>query len=492
MAANHQEIERWGIIELTFNGPALGNPFLDVKFGARFFHRHFSVEVAGFYDGEGKHKVRFSPDMVGEWRYVTISNVPVLDGLKDDFICTPPGAGNHGPVSARDRFHLTYADGTPHFSCGTTCYAWIHQPDELQEQTLQTLKTAPFNKLRMCVFPKHYTYNTNEPPVYPFEWMGDRDWDFTRFNPVFFQRLEKRIGDLLALGIEADVILFHPYDRWGFADMGKENNHRYLRYLIARIAAYRNVWWSLANEYDLMHHQSVADWDDIFRLIQEEDPYQRLRSVHNWIMLEQHDNRQFYDYRKPWVTHCSIQHAHADRVNEWRELYHKPVILDEVCYEGNIPSGWGNLSGQELTRRFWEATARGGYCGHSETYLDEHDVLWWSKGGVLKGSSPARIAFLRRIWEESFSEGLTPLGEISDTCLPSSGKPGEYYLTYFGLRQPGEATFRLPEGMRAVVDVIDTWDMTVTRQPGIHMGTVKVTLPTKPYMAVRILNERRA
>ena len=27
------------------------------------------------------------------------------------------------------------------------------------------------------------------------------------------------------LGIEADIILLHPYDRWGFSKMGTENEN---------------------------------------------------------------------------------------------------------------------------------------------------------------------------------------------------------------------------------------------------------------------------
>ena len=44
----------------------------------------------------------------------------------------------------------------------------VDQPgDAVQEQTLETLKKAPFNKIRMCVFPKDYAYNENEPTL-PF------------------------------------------------------------------------------------------------------------------------------------------------------------------------------------------------------------------------------------------------------------------------------------------------------------------------------------
>src|SRR5262245_60525722 len=96
----------------------------------------------------------------------------------------------------------------------------------------------------MCVFPKRYTYNQNEPLLYPFAGAPLRAWDFTRFNPPFFRHLEKRVGQLRDLGIEANLILFHPYDKghWGFDRMEPAADDRYLRYLIARLAAYRNVW----------------------------------------------------------------------------------------------------------------------------------------------------------------------------------------------------------------------------------------------------------
>ena len=111
--------------------------------------------------------------------------------------------------------------------------------------------------------------------------------------------------ELRALGIQADIILFHPYDRWGFADMGEEADRLYLRYIVARLAAYSNVWWSLANEYNLMHSKPLEAWDRYFELVQQADPYDHLRSIHNWQRLDVHDWEMFYDHSRPWVTHCS-------------------------------------------------------------------------------------------------------------------------------------------------------------------------------------------
>ena len=210
-----EPVERWGVFEVALPGPSTGNPFLDVRLSAQFRYRNRTVGVDGFYDGGGTYRIRFMPDEIGQWSYTTSSNAPALDGKSGTLTVTAPSARNHGPVQVRYTTHFGYEDGTPYVPVGTTCYAWIHQGDKLEEQTLETLRTAPFNKMRMCVFPKSYAYNANEPVFYPFERDASGKNDFTRFNPEFFRHLEKRVRDLEALGIEADLILFHPYDRWG-------------------------------------------------------------------------------------------------------------------------------------------------------------------------------------------------------------------------------------------------------------------------------------
>lgn len=467
-------VEQWDIFEWVMEGPAEGNPFLDVKVSAEFKYQNRVVHINGFYDGDGRFILRHMPDTPGEWHYTTTSNLPELDGQRGSYVCTPAADGNHGPVHVRDTYHFAYGDGTPHFSFGTTCYVWNHQGDALEEQTLETLKHAPFNKMRMCVFPKHYTFNQNEPPFHAFERHSDGSWNFERFQPAFFQHLEKRVKNLRDIGIEADVILFHPYDRWGYSEMPAEVDDRYLRYVVTRLAPFRNIWWSMANEYDLMRSKTMQDWDRFFRIVQESDPYQHLRSVHNC--------REFYDHNKPWVTHCSIQRHDMENVSEWRELYRKPVVVDECAYEGNIPNNWGNITPQEMTHRFWEGCSRGGYVGHGETYLHPEDILWWSKGGVLHGQSPARIQFLREIMEAG--PPLDPVNANWD--LNQSGKGEQYRLIYFGRHRPAYKDIALPEEHEYSIDIIDTWEMTIHRLEGTYSGRCRLHLPAKPHMALRI------
>ncbi|WP_167620399.1 hypothetical protein [Plantibacter flavus] len=92
---------------------------------------------------------------------------------------------SHGPVRV-DGFHFAHADGTRHRPLGTTAYAWTHQPEELQEQTLRALEAAPFTKIRMCVFPKSYLYNANEPETFPFVGSLADGFDHERFDPAYW------------------------------------------------------------------------------------------------------------------------------------------------------------------------------------------------------------------------------------------------------------------------------------------------------------------
>ena len=492
-------VEQWGLFELALPGPTNGNPFLEVRFAARFHQDYDSIEAAGFYDGNGTYRVRFMPQKQGQWRYTTVSDAPELNGKSGGFRATPPSPGNRGPVRVTNTFHFAYGDGRPFKQIGTTCYAWTHQSKALQEQTLKTLAASPFNKIRFCIFPKRYDWNTNEPPLYPFEGKPPRAWDTTRFNSEFFQHLEKRIADLRDLGLEADLILFHPYDEghWGFDRMTPVEDDRYLRYVVSRLAAFRNVWWSLANEYDFMKEKQESDWDRFFQIVAAADPYGHLRSIHN--------GRLLYNHTLPWVTHASIQNGSAvedaGRAVLYRDVYRRPIVLDEVKYEGDIPRRWGNLTPEELVFRFWEGTIAGTYVGHGETYLNAQDILWWSKGGVLHGQSPARLAFLRQVLEDGPASGIDPVDKWQNPRF--GGLAPEYYLVCFGKEKPATWPFALPkarleEGMNFKVEVLDTWNMTTTPVEGVFSIRKKddywfadkddrrIGLPGRPYIALRI------
>lgn len=491
-----QSVPKYGVYEITLPGPAAGNPFANLELSATFKQGDKTYRPEGFYDGEGVYKIRFMPDREGTWSYTTHSNFAELNNKTGTLLCVE--SKNRGPVRVANTYHFAHADGTRFFPFGTTIYEWAFQPEARKLQTLETLKGTAFNKARMLAVPPYkpnYVQGPTKLTEFPFVGTAKENFDFSRFNPKYFQSLERDVQRLADLGIQVDLILFRPYDKgqWGFDTTSDETNRRFVKYMVARFAAYQNIWWSLANENSYIKHLSDEDFDHYFQLVQKYDPYNHLRSIHNADRL--------YDYNKPWVTHASLQYYNAVKVFGvsplLRDIYKKPIVHDEINYEGNSESRWGQLSGEELTRRFWIALTGGAYATHGEII----DNGWIGGGGKLVGTSPQRIAFLRKIVEAGPAEGLTPIDQAF--VMNAAGKKGEYYLYYFSDEQPKEWQFVLPvrdlsKGMRFQVDVIDTWNMTISRVPEtFELGAPTrytaadkdqrvVKLPGKPFMALRI------
>lgn len=93
--------ERWGVFELPADDRA-GAEVVFSRAGRTF-------TAAAFTDEQGVRRVRFMPDAEGVWTYPG-----------GEFACTPPSAGNHGPVGVVHETRLAYADGTPFWPFGAT------------------------------------------------------------------------------------------------------------------------------------------------------------------------------------------------------------------------------------------------------------------------------------------------------------------------------------------------------------------------------------
>lgn len=514
---SQEQVEKWGRFEINLSHKFKGNAFTEVELTSEFLHKDTSVSVTGFYDGNDQFIIRFMPQKIGSWEYVTHSNIAALNGKKGKLNCINPTGNNHGPVKVSDVFYFKYADGKKYFPFGITAYAWTHMGDGLQEITLNTLKKSGFNKVCMCVMPKSYSpLVTEEPKYYPFlikEIKKDSDgnetkiWDFENFNPEFFQRLEKRIDELSALGIEADLIVFHPYDkgRWGFDSMPQAEDIRYVKYLVARLSSFRNVWWSLANEWEYLKAKTHDDWDVLLKGVVKADPYRHLCSIHGPTAV-------YYEYWKPEITHVSLQDGapvqNPTAAATLRNIYQKPIVIDEVGYEGNIDRRWGRLSPEKMMHLVWNGVMGCAYVTHGETYMfnDENDTIFWADGGELKGSSWQRIHFLRNIMEETPAPIF--MSDISRDFQTSSAGEGFYFI-YFGEKMQEEWVFNLPAkngdlkklkaGIKFKVEIIDAWDMAIKEYPAIFetaakndyrlydKNNQKVRLPYKPYMALRII-----
>jgi len=258
-----------------------------------------------------------------------------------------------------------------------------------------------------------------------------------------------------------------------------DNDLHYIRYAVARLSAFSNVWWSMANEWDLIackghgirsSPQSSSTWDRMFEVLRAEDPYTRETSVHNW----DGPTAVMYDHSKPWIDHISLQ-ANAQSYREHTtpsivagRYGHKPTIWDEVGYEGDLPYEFGDRSGVTMADRFWHGFTLGIYVGHSETILqpslpDDEQILWWSKGGVLRGASPQRVAwFLQYVRDPANPQPSTlqPMDTSVATGCKSSAAVARGTFALYHIRSIKPCMLRLPGRAHGLVRVtaIHYWE----------------------------------
>lgn len=529
-------MKQYQILELSFEAAKPSGNAVAVDLRATFTCREECVTVKGFYSGNGKYKVRFLPMQSGVYHYV-VDGVVCSEG---NVTIKPADANRHGILQA-DGLHVRFSDGTIFTPFGTTVYGLAHQSEELVDQTMRTLADAPFNKIRICMFPKHYQYNHNEPLYYPFSMLPGKTienvsrqdgplsmiseslWDVEHPDYAFWDAFEEKLERLDAMGIVVDLILFHSYDRWGFSVFSREESLTYLDYAMRRLSAFPNLMWSLANEFDLMPGKTMEDWYVLEEFVSQNDPYHHMLSNHNCFKL--------YDYARPNITHVSIQTRDPSRVRSLMK-YGKPVFMDECAYEGNLEETFGSITGQEMMDRFWKVTVAGGYCTHGETFVNydaenvDDEVIFWAKGGKLKGDSPKRIAYLRTFVESlpgpiepSPGNGFAPmlymtkeelqglaamLPDAYATIVLAVSEMGEeehlYHLTteseyngyvgekvyirYFGRDVHGRVQMDLPDDKAYTVEAIDTWNMTREVVATGQSGSCKIRVPEKQWMAV--------
>jgi hypothetical protein len=479
MRINKDRVEKWDIFELTLYTDSLfENPFRDVELSAVFKNGPAEKRVEGFHDGDGTWKIRFMPERTGMYSFVTESNIGEFNGLEGSFSCVDPSGSNRGPVNVSGKFHFNYADGTPCYIMGTTAYAWTYRPPEVREETLRSFAKYGFNKIRMLFSPKYLAGFTEidltyDPPVLPFK--GEKNnWDYSRFNIEYFRNFEDRVRELRDLDIIADVILFHNYDfgMWGIDDgMSDDDGIFYLKYLMARISSFRNVWWSLANEYELYKAPDGSgarvkydrrDWDRLGKYIMENDPYNHPRSIHNYIDI--------YPDRD-WLTHVSYQSPNTyTLLLDLKYRYQKPVIADEYRYEGNLSYGWGNLTGKEALFKHWLSVMASGYATHGECYVIDGNKkdIFWTYGGEMVGESAPRLRFLKEIIDTMCFREMEPDHNLGDGMSRFCIRKG--YETYFYLLT-GDCGFRKVrfgplDGRKFTyrVTVYDTWECRVIKQ----------------------------
>jgi hypothetical protein len=306
-------------LELVFEAKTVfANPFTDVRLSAEFVHESGKrTNVDGFFDGDGKggqtgrrYKVRFCPEHAGNWTFRTTSPVEELSGRSGTIDCS--ASNRTGPVivdTKRRRQFVFRRSRQPFVHLGFTAYHLLDDSndDARIRQTIDYCSRNGFNSIRFLIagyprdadprraeeFKGEYGVdqdrmrlpNYGAPPgeVNPLPvWLGrPHRYDFSRFNLAYWHKLERAVRWMRDKGIVACCILTiekqNLPDEYGALS---EDEKRFYRYAVARLAAFDNVWWDLGNEHNEYRPPSWAP--TMGRLVKEWDPYDRLLSVHGY------------------------------------------------------------------------------------------------------------------------------------------------------------------------------------------------------------------
>ena len=337
------EVPRFGVFERAFTqAGSYTNPYVGVTANATFVQsdgRQRSIPL--FWDGRAKWKMRFSPDVIGAWSWSVTSNDPGLDGAKGSFNCV--ASTNHGGIIAMKGYpyHFQYQDGTPYWLFGDT--QWEGFADD-SAQGLDALSMSNYFTIRAA---QGYNYvhteiiglvRASQVDAKGKEQPAFCDYRAETINPAYFDEVDARLRHANSLGITLGMILMEAYftpkasidpafrydNRCWLSFPDEQARLRYTRYIVARYSAF-NILFLLTLEWGpaakpIPRNDCVAMFNRIGTEIQNNDPHQRLRGIHDdngtlpnhfygpsssWNTIGQYCQYSGSDYGYPWCDGCT-------------------------------------------------------------------------------------------------------------------------------------------------------------------------------------------
>ena len=432
--------------ELSFQAQSPpSNPFTQVSLTVTFQGpQGQQISVPGFYDGGSTWKVRFTLPRPGRWTWAAQGSDPGLRG-QGSVQVQPSDA----PGFVRPQGHnFAYQNGTPFFYMGDTSYRAIIL-DRAQ-------RTAYFARRAGQGF-SHIRFLAGYVQDGPWPWGGSpSNPDLERFNLQYFQQLDSLMAQLMEHGLGAEMILLNLYDRPvnDPSQWTRQDEDRWLRYLIARYAAYPNlIQWTVANEYELYPDgkyqidlsdplpQEVVWGRDRIAFIQSQDPFDHPVAIHPEItddraaeFFPDADLIQHQTNGQDKVDRGCYYTWEGDGLSEFvvadRSLG-KPVVVGEFGYETNGYTCRGvNVDTDTLRKSAWRFRMGGAYfsAGFRSTVYNFDGITFDidNEGGQAQWQLKILADFFRAL---PFSQ-LRPTPELVNPPNLALAIPGQLYVVY--------------------------------------------------------------
>ncbi len=376
-------------VMLRVDRPDASNPFTDASVTGQFaLQGGQATSVDGFCDNaDGNlYRIRFMPRQPGEYHYsVTYRQGSYETSHAGEFKAEDGKRRGLIRVDKEYPWHFVWeGTGEHYFWNGTTTYWLLGWDDETIRGNIDRLARLQVNRLRVAINGRVKNGRAWYENVFPTEkfsflmnpWVAQRPdsvenpgFDVTRFNLPHWQKIERMLRHARDRDMAISIIFYVDGRRPGvdpFKErMGQEDEQRYYRYAVARLAAFSNVMWDVTNEYQLFRNEPWVNKMGAF--IKQCDPYDHVASVHGHgqFPFRTSEWADFAMYQS-WDEGGGYRFMLNNRLQQQKAGRPMPQVNEEYGYEDHYPT-WGGgrkapaRSADNRRRLAWGMYMAGGY-----------------------------------------------------------------------------------------------------------------------------------
>ena len=472
------QVEAYEFVEITatVSSPDVIDPFTDAalegSFGSTDGKRKW--KVTGFCDSSdgSVFRIRFMPPSPGEYEFtVEYRQANLEKHASGRFRAIDGHRRGLLRVDKQYPWHFIWeGTGDHYFFNGTTAYWLLGWKDERTiRYSIDRLYRLKVNRMRVTIAGRtnvfygepvmlgpNFTVYLTPWPARKFDDIYHPGFDYTRFDIAYWQKFERA----LRFARERDMIfslVLDMNDGKVHPAAGSEDEHRFIRYTIARFGAFSNITWDLGDDLDQYRDDTWTH--DTGTLIKSWDPYQHLATSHPVSNIHQDRTSAWFDFTS-FQEWSRDQHSFmlAERKRQQQTGRIIPQTNEEYGYEDHYPlwaHGMGSESADTLRRTAWDIVMAGGYQTAGESARRGTNIWPDTGGGWMNGRGDDSMTMFAGYahmvdFFTSFEWWKTePHDEFVDNGNYCLAKPGEIYAIY--LPNAGKVAVHLEPGQYRAV-----------------------------------------
>ena len=356
--------------------------------------------VEAFYDGGNVWRARVYVSETGRWTWSSRCAADAkLDGKQGTFEAVKTSLRGRLLPHPRNPSQWITENGKWFLNLNDTAYLLFLDRDGLGQEVsfadfqhyvrdVSVMGLTSIRSMMACAY--------NSPQTVFFESNRVESLDLERF-----QRTDSRLQWMLDHypDVYVQLIVLPLPQGWGKDDQGwhalpVEARQRLLRHVVARFAAFPQIFWLVTNDahYGPEFPNNNAQAHEVGQFLLAHDPWNHPRST------GAHRGREFPFPEEPWATYLHLERSYdlnADGLEPHRR-WNKPVFNGEDRYESDHAESYDPFDMRYFQRRlFWSWLLAGGSANYGGRFCVVHPYS--ETGSRAAFFRYARVTHFRRL-----------------------------------------------------------------------------------------------